>query len=224
MIKCVMFDLDGTLLDTLSSIAYNVNKILQKHSIEPITTDECRSFVGSGARILMERALKSRDAYSYEFFDRLCAEFMVEYNANPNPLTKPYDGIEELIESLRERGVLLAVVSNKPNDAAQSSVKSFFGDSFSAVRGGVDGTPLKPDPTSPLAVASEIGVSAAECAYVGDSEIDILTGKNMEAGVTVGVSWGFRDRATLLSFGADAVVDSISELKALLLSKVEADS
>ena len=208
-----MFDLDGTLLDTLESIRYNVNYTLQKYNIEPISSDECRRFVGDGAKKLMERVFDLRGISDTSRRGEIYESFFKRYNENPDYLVKPYDGIPELIERLLKSGAILAVVSNKPKRAAEISVQRFFADSFSVVSGGVDGQPLKPDPTVALRVLSELGLSPSECAYIGDSEVDMKTGKNMNAAVTVGVSWGFRDAKLLLESGADSVVDTPNEIR-----------
>ena len=213
MIKCYMFDLDGTLLDTLESIRYNVNYTLQKYGIEPISSDECRRFVGNGAKKLMERTLDLRGVLDSSYRTEIYESFFKRYNENPDYLVEPYEGIVALVDELLEGGATLAVVSNKPQRAAEVSVEKFFPSRFASVCGGADGVPLKPDPTVALSLLSRLGISPSECAYIGDSEVDMQTGKNMGAALTVGVSWGFRDVDVLVASGADTVVDTPKMIK-----------
>lgn len=207
-----MFDLDGTLLNTLESIRYNVNYILQKYGIEPISSEDCRNFVGSGAKKLMSLTLDLRGVFNEAEREQIHSEFFDYYNAHSDYLAQPYSGIRELISELISRGLVLAVVSNKPQRAAELAVEKFFPNSFKAVSGGREGVPLKPDPTEPLAVLKKLGISPKECVYVGDSEVDMMTGKNMGAEKTVGVSWGFRDTNVLYKSGADIVVSRPDEI------------
>ena len=207
-----MFDLDGTLLNTLESIRYNVNYILQKHGIEPISSEDCRKFVGGGAKKLMSLTLDKRAVFDEERREKIFLEFFDYYNAHSDYLAQPYSGIRELISELISRGLVLAVVSNKPQRAAELAVEKFFPNSFKAVSGGRDGVPLKPDPTEPLSVLKKLGISPNECVYIGDSEVDMMTGKNMGAEKTVGVSWGFRDTNVLYKSGADIVVSRPDEI------------
>ncbi len=207
-----MFDLDGTLLNTLESIRYNVNYILQKHGIEPISSEDCRKFVGSGAKKLMSLTLDLRGVFNEAEREQIHSEFFDYYNAHSDYLAQPYSGIRELISELISRGLVLAVVSNKPQRAAELAVEKFFPNSFKAVSGGREGVPLKPDPTEPIAVLKKLGISPNECVYVGDSEVDMMTGKNMGAEKTVGVSWGFRDTNILYKSGADIVVSRPDEI------------
>ena len=213
MIKCYMFDLDGTLLNTLESIRYNVNYTLQKYGIEPISSDECRRFVGNGAKKLMERTLDLRGVFDSSRRTEIYESFFKRYNENPDYLAKPYEGIPALIDELLASGATLAVVSNKPQRAAEVSVEKFFPASFASVCGGAEGLPLKPDPTVALNLLSRLGISPSECAYIGDSEVDMQTGKNMGAALTVGVSWGFRDVDVLVASGADVIVDTPKMIK-----------
>ena len=212
MIKCIVFDLDGTLLDTLDTILYYVNKTFEENGVEPITRDECRLFVGNGARRLLERALNSRGAYSKELFDKIFTEYNAAYNAEPYYLTRPYDGIVEVINTLRARGLKLGVLSNKPDFATRAAAHHFFGDAFDLVRGGIDGVALKPMPDAAFAMLDELGVTPEETAYVGDSDVDILTAKNFSPALFVSVLWGFREREELLALGAENFAESTDEL------------
>ena len=212
MIKCIVFDLDGTLLDTLDTILYYVNKTFEENGVEPITLDECRLFVGNGARRLLERALNSRGAYSKELFDKIFTEYNAAYNAEPYYLTRPYDGIVEVINTLRARGLKLGVLSNKPDFATRAAAHHFLGDAFDLVRGGIDGVALKPMPDAAFAMLDELGVAPEETAYVGDSDVDVLTAKNFSPALFVSVLWGFREREELLALGAENFAESTDEL------------
>ncbi len=212
MIKAFIFDLDGTLLDTLSTITYYVNKTLQSEGFSPITEDECRYFVGNGPEMLIRRALISRGCSDGEYALELLGKYKSNYDVSPLYLTAPFPGIEELLSALSERGILIGVVSNKQEKAVIEVVSHFFGDKVDAVRGSREGVPLKPAPDAIYEMMSELGVTADEVVYVGDTDVDMKTGRAFGATRTVGVLWGFRDKAELLENGADAIVSSPSEL------------
>ena len=216
MIKYVIFDLDGTLLDTITTITYYVNLVLERNNIPKITEEECKYFVGNGAKLLIKRALESRGAYSEELFDLVYDEYNREYNRAPLYLTEPYEHIVELIGALRERDMRLAVLSNKPDEATRDIIPSFFPGDFSVVHGSRENIALKPMPDGVYEIYRELGAVADEVMYVGDTGVDMQTGKNSGAKITVGVSWGFRKREELISSGADAVVDSPLEILDLL--------
>ena len=218
MIKCCIFDLDGTLLDTINSIAYYVNKTFQNHGIGTVTAEECNYFAGNGAKTLVKRALESKNSYDENTFPSLLSEYKSAYDANPTHLTEVFSGIRELIISLKEAGLKLVVLSNKPDFATKSIVKHFFGDIFDIVLGGIDGIPLKPEPKAALDVISGFGILPSETAFIGDTATDIETGKNMGAGLSIGVRWGFRPESELLGAGADVIVSKAEEIFAEVLS------
>lgn len=212
MIKFCIFDLDGTLFNTLTTITHYVNLILTRHGIPTISEVECCSFIGHGAKYLIRRALASRGILDNELAYQLLDEYNAEYNANTLYLTEPYEGIPELIRSLREEGFLLGVLSNKPDYTTRSIVGAFFEGLFDDVRGGREGVALKPSPEALLAMARDRGVGMDEIAYVGDTPVDIETGRAAGVGVTVGVAWGFRTRAELIEAGAELIVETPVEL------------
>ena len=217
MIKCCIFDLDGTLLFTLETIRFYVNRTLEKYGYSPITVEECRCFVGSGARVLMTRAFDSRGGISTELFEEALANYLADYDAFPYHLTEKYDGIDELVAWLRDNGIKLAVLSNKQDISTRAAVKRFFGDAFDIVQGGRAGVPLKPDPTACLEILSELGFSPDECAYIGDSDVDALTGKNMGARLNISALWGFRTKEELLSVGASLFVEAPLDIRGLVI-------
>lgn len=219
MIKCCIFDLDGTLLNTLTTITHYVNLVFKRHNIEGISEEECKSFIGDGARNLILRALRSKGISDADFAESILKEYNKEYNSDTTYLTEPYPEIREVLAALKERGILLGILSNKPDATTRFIIPNYFPETFDIVRGGVDGVPLKPDPTSLVNMISSLSVSPSEVMYLGDTGVDIKTG--IAAGVlkTVGVSWGFRDREELISKGARIIIDSPKEI----LFEVESD-
>lgn len=206
-VKCVVFDLDGTLLNTIKTINHYLNFALASYGLGSVSEEDCMSFVGDGAIKLIERALKSVGA-DLRLLDDVYKTYNDAYNSSPYYSTKVYEGIPELISALKNRGIKLAVLSNKPDFAVKATVSKFLPDSFDIVRGGVDGIPLKPNPDSLFAILNELGVTPEETAYIGDSEPDVLTAQN--AGIKNGifVTYGFRTREQLAFVGAVNIVDS----------------
>lgn len=212
MIRSCIFDLDGTLLNTLGGICYHVNKTLQAYGILPISKEECRTFVGGGAKRLIELSLTARAAYTPDLFDRVYDAYIASYDADPYKNVFAYDGAFDMLDSLKAQGVALAVLSNKPHSSTTLTVEKFFPGIFDIVLGGRSDKPLKPDPTVAGEILAELGISASECAFIGDSDTDIITGKNLGAGITVGVEWGYRDRPLLISSGADLTVSCAMDI------------
>ena len=215
-IKACIFDLDGTLLDTLADIRYYLNLMLVKYSLPEISEGQAKIFVGNGAYNLVCRAAESGgvDITTDEgkaLCRKICDEFVELYDSNPNYLTAPYEGICENLLKLRSLGKRLCVLSNKPDSMVKKLVKIHFGDIFEIVRGATSDFPLKPDPTAALDICRELGVLPSETAYFGDTSTDIETGLNYGAAKTVGVAWGFRDASELASAGADTVISCASE-------------
>ena len=212
MIKCCIFDLDGTLLSTLKTITYHLNNTLTHFGLEPITVEQCSLFIGNGARKLVERAVRVSGDHPEEITAKVLSAYNEAYNSDPFPLTVPYEGITELVDKLYNSGVYLGVITNKPENTAKQLIQHFFGDKFSKVTGGRKGAVLKPDPQDSLDVVASAGVSASESAFIGDTSVDILTGKNMRAALSIGVLWGFRDKEELENAGADVTVADTGEL------------
>lgn len=220
MIKCVIFDLDGTLLSTLETITYHLNKALFSHSLGSVTLDDTRRFIGNGARKLVLRALAKNGVDDEDTLLRVLETYNRSYDSDPLPLTYPYDGVVRLVDSLYERGVILGVVTNKPEPTAIKLVESFFPKRFTFIRGGKSGVTLKPDPTEALALLYGVGLDESECAFVGDTDVDILTGKNMGAALSIGVSWGFRSREELALAGADLVLGNAEDVLRVITEQV----
>lgn len=211
MIKACIFDLDGTLADTLESMAYVANEIMQKYGLKTLPTDNFRYYSGEGADMLMQRALKDagdKELIYYEEGRRLYREM---FAADPMYKVVPYEGMPETLKELKKRGIRLAVCSNKPHPAAVKVIAQLYGDNFDMVLGQSDAIRRKPAPDGPLMIAGKFGVRPEECMYVGDTSTDMKTGK--AAGMfTVGALWGFRDREELNANGADLVAEHPTDL------------
>jgi len=220
MIKCVLFDLDGTLLSTLDTITYHLNSVISGLSLGGVTVEDCRQFIGNGARKLVSRALAKNGIYDEETVSLVLDSYNRAYDTDPLPLTEPYCGVVELVDTLYNMGLKLLVVTNKPEPTAAKLIDSFFPGKFAFVRGGSEGVLLKPDPTESLALLQKIDIKASECAFIGDTDVDIHTGKNMGAALSVGVSWGFRKRDELVAAGADFVVDKADEVVRIIREKI----
>lgn len=201
MYKAVIFDLDGTLLNTLGDLHASVNYALKKHGLPERSIDEVRAFVGNGIRKLIERAVDGRADN-----DAVLEDFRVHYGIHCNDTTAPYDNIPKLLNALKERGIKTAVVTNKIDSAAKVLCKNYFGDVLSAVVGDVEGRKQKPSPEPVLAALDEIGISANEAVYIGDSDVDVVTAKNSGMDC-IAVTWGFRGRDVLVNAGAKRLAD-----------------
>lgn len=208
MIKCCIFDLDGTLLYTLKTITYYLNNALRANRVEGITEEQCRVFIGNGARTLVKRALKANGIEDEELAHKVWFEYNRDYNKNTLYLTEAYDGIPELIAELKRRGIILGVLSNKPDDTTCTIIAEKFDGYFDTVHGGRDEIPLKPAPDGLLKLMEELSVSPDEVMYLGDTGVDILTGKGAKVKKTVGVAWGYHPAEELLAQGADLIVDT----------------
>ena len=219
MIKYCIFDLDGTLFNTLTTITHYMNKTLTANGIEPISEEECCSFIGHGAGTLMKRALLSKGIVNDELSASLLSKYNAAYNSDTLYLTAPYEGIPEMLRALKERGVRLGVLSNKPDDTTNIIISSFFENMFDDVRGGREGIALKPSPEAANMMIADSGFRADEVMFIGDTKVDIETGISAGVGVAVGVSWGFRTREELAIAGAHVIVDKPYEIVAEVLSR-----
>lgn len=202
--KTVIFDLDGTLLYTLETIAYYCNKALTAYAHSPSPTENYRHFVGNGAKKLIERALSASGSYTEKDFSDVFNLYNKLYDAEPLYLTRPYDGILPLLERFKKEGVTVGILSNKPDTAVSGIVNHFFPGLYVASSGGKENVPLKPAPDAVNAMLDALGADRGETFFVGDSAVDILTGKNA-ALHTIGVAWGFRGEAELKEAGADKI-------------------
>ena len=216
--RLVIFDLDGTLLDTIGDLATSVNHALKRHGYPEHPLPAYRYFVGNGARELIARALPeaSRDEATV---DRLREDFKAHYSDHDRVLTRPYPGMAELVAELRREGFTLAVASNKYQAATDKLIRHYFGgDTFRVVLGQREGVPIKPDPTIVREVLEATGHTADEALYVGDSGVDMETAAR--AGVrSIGVTWGFRPRTELEEYGAQHIVDRAEEIFPIIAAK-----
>lgn len=212
MIKACIFDLDGTLTDTLESLAYSVQLTLEEMGLQKITKEQCKSFVGNGARRLMELSLQAAGADPCERLEEGMRIYGRIFDANCTYHVTPYEGIPEMLKALKDKGIQLAVLSNKPDRQTVKVVKAIFGEElFDYAQGQKEGIRRKPEPDGVWYLMEQMHVSKEECLYIGDSEVDAATGRN--AGLkTIGVLWGFRDRKTLETAGVDDLIDRPDEL------------
>ena len=218
MIKAVIFDLDGTLLDTLQDLADSVNLALKTHQLPPRSTEEIRAFVGNGVNTLIKRSLPQDLAEEERIHQKVLDSFMELYQKNKDKTTKPYPGIEDMLETLDLSGYNMAILSNKPHYHLVPICQKYFSYPFAFVYGQREGIPKKPDKSALLSIIEEMGVKKEETIYVGDSEVDIETAKNANVKV-VAVSWGFRDDDFLKILRPDALVSHPDELVAYLLEQ-----
>ncbi len=212
MTKLCMFDLDGTLTDTLESLAYSVDQTLKEMGLSEITKEQLKSFVGNGARYLIDRSIRAAGDEDGERLDEAMEIYGRIFDENCTYHVTPYNGIADMLSELRRRGIRLAVLSNKPHRQAVKVVRTIFGrDAFDVVQGQQAGIARKPAPDVIYAALDRLSVSKEECLYAGDSEVDIATGRN--AGVkTVSVAWGFRTEEELRESGAALLIHEPGEL------------
>lgn len=219
MIKYCIFDLDGTVLDTVHTIAHYVNGALNKHGVESIPDEEYKYLVGKGAANLIKNALNFRQCYSDGLFEKVFAGYNTAYNADVTYKTVIYDGLLEILDDLKQQGMTFAIVSNKPDYATQLVINALYGEGYFAyVTGQKPGAALKPDPTVVFEAMAALGAKKEECVYIGDTSTDMKTGKN--AGLyTVGVLWGFRGREELEQNGADAIAETPAKLYDIITAR-----
>lgn len=204
MVKAILFDLDGTLADTLQALANNVNAVLAEAGLPVHPLEAYRRFVGNGAKLLMERAAGYHD-------DELLARFVERYDRTCLEDTPPYDGVLETLDRLRAQGIRLAVVTNKPHAQSVKLVKYLFGDRFDIILGSQPCYQRKPHPEVVELAMKMLGVTREECVFVGDSDVDVQTAH--AAGMPcIGCCYGFRGEEELKNAGADALVYSFAEL------------
>ncbi len=211
MYQTYIFDLDGTLLDTLDDLAASVNFALRTHGMPEHSHEEIRNFVGNGVRLLMERAVPN--GFDNPFFEETFATFCQHYMVHSLDTTRPYEGIPETLATLRLRGCRLAVVSNKMMVVTQKLCNHFFPDTIEVAIGEheAEGIRKKPAPDTVLAALEKLRVGKEQAVYVGDSDVDILTAQN--SGLPcLSVLWGFRDRDFLQKNGAETFISTPSEL------------
>ena len=205
----VVFDLDGTLLDTLGDLRDSVNFALQKNNLPERTTEEIRSFVGNGIRLLIELSVPENTPV--EITDQCFQDFKEYYKDHSAILTKPYDDIIDLMKTLKFKGVKIAVVSNKADFAVKTLMEDYFSGLYDCAYGERAGVPRKPEPDGVLDAIKEMGSEIENTVYIGDSEVDVVTSKNAKL-PCIAVTWGFRDKKVLESLNPEYIVDSPKEI------------
>lgn len=216
MYKACIFDLDGTLTDTLESLTYSVNATLKELGLQSITSTQCKSFVGDGARCLMERALKAAGDCELLKMEEAMERYGCIFGENCTYHVTPYEGIMDMLRRLKDMGIRSAVLSNKPHAQTVDVVEAIFGrGTFTYVQGQCEEIGKKPSPEGVFFLLEQLKVSKAECLYVGDSDVDMKTG-NVAGLKTVGVNWGFRTREILIAAGAGYTIDKPEELFSIL--------
>ncbi len=211
MINAIIFDLDGTLLNTIDDICDSLNIALSNEGYKTYTSEETKAFVGSGVKIMVERALGNQ-LYTSEAFEEIRKTYMKEYEVRQSIKTHPYEGIIDMLVELKRMGIKIGLLSNKPHQDTLRVVDHYFGlDKFDVILGQREGVPIKPDPTSLFELIKCLDTSKDKCLFVGDSDVDMKTANN--GGVKkIGVLWGFRTFNDLKENNADYIVSSTKEI------------
>lgn len=213
--RAAVFDLDGTLLDTLADIGDTCNRVLEKRGFPVHSLESYRYFVGEGARVLVERALPD-EARTPGMIQQCLADYLSGYLAIENPRAIPYDGIPDLLDNLSARGFRLAVLSNKSHPATIRCVAELLGDwTFEAVFGLRENVPRKPDPAGALEIAGKMAVAVNQCLFIGDTATDMHTA-TASGMIPIGALWGFRPEEELRQAGARFLIKRPVELIELL--------
>ena len=212
--KAVLFDMDGTVLDTLDDLADSVNRSLREFGLPEVSRIQVGQSLGNGAKYLIRHCLP--EGSDEALCEQVLSFYKPWYDAHCRIKTKPYDGILQLMETLRADGVSQAIISNKPDSAVQELAEAFFPGLMDVVIGESPAVKRKPSPDTVLAAASQMGLMASDCVYIGDTEVDLETARN--AGMDcIPVSWGFRTEEQLCAAGAEEIIRSPEELKKKLL-------
>ncbi len=210
--KAVIFDLDGTLSDSIHSIKYCTDRALEPFGFGPFSVEDYKYFVGDGAANLIRRALAAAGDSEGVHFEDAFARYKELFAVDCMYEVKPYEGIVELLKALKERGIRLAVLSNKPHAETIRVIEYLFGkDVFDVLHGQIEGVPIKPDPAGAFSIMEQLNVEAEEVLYLGDTATDMKTGKGAGA-FTIGALWGFRKREELEESHADAIIGHPLEL------------
>ncbi len=214
--KGIIFDLDGTLLNSLEDIADAANYALNQEGLPPHKLDEYNYFVGNGLKVLIKRIVPEGTAES-TILD-CYNNFISQYKENWNRKSRPYKNITTMLATLQDNDIKLAVLSNKPDLCTRKVVTHYFGDyNFEYVAGQKEGVKKKPDPAGALEALKQLGLPREEVVFVGDSSVDMQTGKNCQL-FTIGVSWGFRPISELIEYQADLIVNTPQEIIDYVLS------
>lgn len=213
LVKAIVFDMDGTLLDTLQDLTNAVNMALSKYGLPEKTVPEVCKVVGNGARNLVKGVVPEGE--NHPEFDAIFTDYKIYYAEHCEEETKPYEGILELLQELKKRKYQMAVVSNKPDPAVKVLAEKYFPGCFKVAIGDMEGYKRKPAPDLVYKALEELGTKKEEAIYVGDSDVDLMTAMNAEL-PCVSVTWGFRDREFLMFHGASMFIDKPMELLEVL--------
>ncbi len=205
-----IFDLDGTLVNSLNSISYFANKALNKYGLKSIPTERYKKLVGDGAATLVKRMIAEVGG-DEALFEKIHSEYNSSYDNDFLYLAEAYDGITDLLKELKKRGCNTAIASNKPHSTTKKISDELFGGLIDICYGKREGYPVKPDPTSVNEIIEIFGVDKKDCVYCGDTLVDMMTGKNADI-YTVGVLWGFRDIEEIKSGNPNLIVSKPSEI------------
>ncbi|MCR5458160.1 MAG: HAD family hydrolase [Clostridiales bacterium] len=209
VIDTIVFDLDGTLLDTADDLKNSLNRVLVKRRYRPVDKERTMQCLGNGVRRLIE--LNVPNGSDNPEFETMVKEFKDDYVANCAVETKPYEGIINVLKELKRIGLKTAIVSNKTDYAVQELKVKYFGNLIDIAVGESEQTPRKPNPQMVYKALDMLGSSSENAVYIGDSEVDILTARNSNLDC-ISVSWGFRDKATLIQSGAEMILSSPEDL------------
>lgn len=216
MYKCCIFDLDGTLIDSIKAISHTCNLTLNKYNLGPIEENDYKIYVGEGYKKLVERALIHCGDKELANYEDALVTYMDYFKIHCMHEVVPYDGITNMLEFLKKNNIKVAILSNKPHERTIDNVNGVFGnDYFDRVSGEVEDIKRKPDPQGAIITAKELGILPKDCLYIGDTDTDMKTGiaANMD---TVGVTWGFRNREELSGYNPKYIVDRPEEIISIL--------
>ena len=214
--KSCIFDLDGTLVNSIHALTYCTNLALAQCGLGQVTEDQMKNIVGDGYKTQMRRSLLACGDEKLLHYEEILPIYMKVFSEHCLYQMHSYEGIPEILTFIKEQGMGIAVVSNKPHAQAVDTVEAVFGKGyFDIILGEQEGIPKKPDPTGALKAAEKLGASPSECLYLGDTNTDMETGKN--AGMTtIGVLWGFRGREELEKFSPDFLIETPEELAKII--------
>lgn len=211
-----IFDIDGTLLNTIDSINFHINETFKKYGLKSVPKEKIREFVGNGPRVLLDKTLNYVGFTGDELLkEEIYNRYNESYNNDPLHLTKPFDGVKKSLDRLKENGEILAAFSNKPDETSNRVLKSIFGEKyFDYILGYREDYKRKPSPEGIMIIANHFDMPFSEIMYFGDSEVDMKCGRNTNI-FTVGCSWGFRDREVLEAENPDLIIDHPSEITSI---------
>jgi phosphoglycolate phosphatase len=218
MYQCCIFDLDGTLVDSIKAIAHTANLTLKKYGLGPVDEENYKTFVGDGYKKLIERALIYCGDKDLRHYEEATVAYTEYFKVHCMYEVKAYNGIKDMLDFLKKNKFKIAVLSNKPHERTIDNVEGIFGIGyFDVIAGEKEEVRRKPDPEGAIIIAKELGVLPENCLYIGDTNTDMETG--IGAGMdTVGVTWGFRTRKELESFNPKYVINSPNEIEDILKS------